>query len=191
MDEHEPRRIVAKSFRQGASKIQDALFFNHCNRNSGGCSVTVHAKLCNDRPYQHRNIVCLCTCIRRRADAAENHQRRYRQEKFQTSLYQWEDHRAINICGFCGIELGPHSKCCKQLGKDSLQEVLFLAYIIVRSYIVNCLTFVKNLSVIPILGVFFCAYLLIEIPAISWIWFFGWMGIGLLFISCMDTGKAS
>jgi len=28
--------------------------------------------------------------------------------------------------------------------------------------------------------VLFCAYLLIEIPAIAWEWFFAWMGIGLL-----------
>ncbi len=64
------------------------------------------------------------------------------------------------------------------LGADSLQEVLFLAYILV-GLILSIATFVKNLSFIPIMGVLFCAYLLIEIPAVSWLWFFGWMGIGL------------
>lgn len=65
------------------------------------------------------------------------------------------------------------------LDKDSLQEVLFLAYIVL-GLILSVLTFMKNLSLIPIMGVLFCAYLLIEIPAVSWLWFFGWMGLGLM-----------
>lgn len=64
------------------------------------------------------------------------------------------------------------------LGKDSLQEVLFLAYVLL-GVILSIATFVKNLSLIPILAVFFCSYLLIEIPAASWELFFIWMGIGL------------
>ncbi|MGB8190632.1 MAG: amino acid permease [Chitinophagaceae bacterium] len=66
----------------------------------------------------------------------------------------------------------------QNLGKDSLQEVLFLVYVVL-GLILSVATFIKNLSLIPILGVLFCAYLLIEIPAISWLWFFGWMAIGL------------
>lgn len=65
------------------------------------------------------------------------------------------------------------------LGKDSLQEILFLLYILL-GLVISILTFIRNYSIIPILGVLFCAYLLIEIPAVSWLWFFGWMGIGLL-----------
>ena len=64
------------------------------------------------------------------------------------------------------------------LGKDSLEEVLFLAFVLL-GLILSLATFFRNLSLIPILGVMFCAYLLIEIPAISWLYFFGWMGIGL------------
>jgi APA family basic amino acid/polyamine antiporter len=67
----------------------------------------------------------------------------------------------------------------RNLGGDSLQEVLFLAYMLV-GLVLSVLTFVRNLSFIPIMGVLFCAYLLIEIPAVSWMWFFGWMEIGLL-----------
>lgn len=67
----------------------------------------------------------------------------------------------------------------QHLGADSLKEILFLVYIIV-AVVLSILTFVKNFSLIPILGVLSCAYLLIEIPSISWIWFFCWMGIGLL-----------
>lgn len=64
------------------------------------------------------------------------------------------------------------------LGQDSLQEVLFLVFIALAG-VMSILTFIKNFSLIPILGVLSCSYLLIEIPAISWIWFFGWMAIGL------------
>lgn len=67
----------------------------------------------------------------------------------------------------------------QNLGKDSLQEVLFLVYVLL-GVVLSVLTFIKNFSLIPIMGVLFCAYLLIEIPAVSWVWFFGWMGLGLL-----------
>lgn len=64
------------------------------------------------------------------------------------------------------------------LGTDSLQEVLFLAFLVL-AVVMAVLTLIKKYSLIPVLGVLFCAYLLIEIPAISWIWFFCWMAIGL------------
>jgi hypothetical protein len=40
--------------------------------------------------------------------------------------------------------------------------------------------FLKKFSVIPVLGALSCAYLMIEIPPVSWLWFFAWMGLGLL-----------
>ena len=64
------------------------------------------------------------------------------------------------------------------LREDSLTEVLFLVFVLL-AFIMSLLTFLRNYSLIPVLGVMFCSYLLIEIPAISWIWFFAWMGIGL------------
>lgn len=66
----------------------------------------------------------------------------------------------------------------QNLGSDSLQEVLFLAFVLIAA-VLSILTFLRNYSVIPILGVLFCSYLLIEIPAISWMYFFIWMAIGL------------
>ena len=65
------------------------------------------------------------------------------------------------------------------LADDSLQDILFLVFVVVAA-IISILTFIKNFSLIPILGVLFCSYLLIEIPAISWIWFFVWMALGLI-----------
>lgn len=66
----------------------------------------------------------------------------------------------------------------ENFGGDSLQELLFLVFILLAS-IMAIASFIKNLSLIPVLGVLFCSYLLIEIPAKSWLWFFVWMAFGL------------
>ena len=59
-----------------------------------------------------------------------------------------------------------------------LQEVLFLVYTILALGL-TLGTVIRKYSLIPVLGVLFCAYLLIEIPAIAWEWFFAWMAFGL------------
>jgi amino acid transporter len=64
------------------------------------------------------------------------------------------------------------------LNADSHQEILFLLFIIIAT-IITVFTFIRNYSVIPVLGTLFCLYLMIEIPAKSWMVFFIWMGIGL------------
>ncbi|MBY0536317.1 MAG: amino acid permease [Chitinophagaceae bacterium] len=79
---------------------------------------------------------------------------------------------------FVIASMGRITDAIKGLGMEGLQEVLFLAYIVLAT-IVSVLTALKKLSLIPILGVLSCSYLLIEIPAISWIWFFCWMALGL------------
>jgi len=67
----------------------------------------------------------------------------------------------------------------QHLGSAGLQEALFLVYTLLAG-LLSVVTMLKKYSVIPVLGVLFCAYLLIEIGAIAWIWFFIWMGIGLV-----------
>jgi basic amino acid/polyamine antiporter, APA family len=64
------------------------------------------------------------------------------------------------------------------LGNTNLQEILFLVFVALAA-VLSVLTFIRSYSIIPVLGVLFCAYLLIEIPALSWEYFFGWMAIGL------------
>jgi hypothetical protein len=64
-------------------------------------------------------------------------------------------------------------------GSITLVQGLFLLYILIGS-ILSVLTFMRRYSFIPIMGVMSCMYLMIEIPAISWIWFLFWMGGGLL-----------
>ncbi|RFM28084.1 amino acid permease [Deminuibacter soli] len=62
---------------------------------------------------------------------------------------------------------------------EGYQEILFIVFV-AAAIIISILTFIRNYSLIPILGVLFCLYLMIEIPAKSWMVFFGWMGLGLL-----------
>jgi amino acid transporter len=64
------------------------------------------------------------------------------------------------------------------LNAEGLQAILFLVFIALGT-VLSALTFARNYSLIPIMGVLFCSYLLIEIPAKSWIYFFGWLVIGL------------
>jgi amino acid transporter len=61
----------------------------------------------------------------------------------------------------------------------SLVQFLFLLYILF-GFMLSILTFIRQYSLIPIMGVLSCMYLMIEIPAISWIWFLLWMAGGLL-----------
>jgi hypothetical protein len=65
------------------------------------------------------------------------------------------------------------------ISDEEYQEVLFLVFVLV-AIATAVLTFVRRYSLIPVLGALSCLYLMIEIPAISWLWFFVWMGVGLL-----------
>lgn len=60
-----------------------------------------------------------------------------------------------------------------------LQNLLFLIFIVLGT-VLSVLTFIRNFSLIPIMGVLFCSYLLIEIPALSWIYFLAWLAVGLV-----------
>lgn len=67
----------------------------------------------------------------------------------------------------------------RELGHEDAQQLLLVIFVVLAG-ILSVYTFIKNFSLIPVLGVLFCSYLLIEIPVKSWIVFFGWMAVGLL-----------
>lgn len=67
----------------------------------------------------------------------------------------------------------------QNISHEGYQEVLFLIFILI-ALILGVLAFLRKFSLIPIMGVLFCLYLMVEIPAKSWLVFFGWMGLGLL-----------
>jgi hypothetical protein len=65
------------------------------------------------------------------------------------------------------------------ISHESHQEFLFLVFIVMAAAI-TLASFIKKLSLIPVLGMLCCLYLMIEIPARSWGVFFGWMAFGLV-----------
>jgi APA family basic amino acid/polyamine antiporter len=71
------------------------------------------------------------------------------------------------------------SNAISNFGNDGYQEILFLIFILLTG-ILTVQTFRKKYSLIPVLGVASCLYLMVEIPAKSWVVFFGWMTLGLI-----------
>lgn len=67
----------------------------------------------------------------------------------------------------------------ENLGTEAYQEILFLVYLLI-ALVITVKTIQKQYSFIPVMGVLTCMYLLIEIPAVSWAWFFVWMALGLV-----------
>jgi len=61
---------------------------------------------------------------------------------------------------------------------ENTEEILFIVFLIF-ALIVSILTFIRNYSLIPIMGVLMCSYMMIEIPLVSWKWFVVWMILGL------------
>ena len=72
---------------------------------------------------------------------------------------------------------------------EGYQEFLYLIFVFVL-IIVSILSFIRKYSVIPIVGAMCCMYLIIEIPPVSWLWFFIWMTIGLVFYSFYGRRKS-
>lgn len=83
---------------------------------------------------------------------------------FLAFLYTFQE-RVINA--FANIGNQPH------------QEYLLLIFLAIAT-VLTIYTSLKRWSFIPVMGVLFCTYLMIEIPVKSWFVFFGWMALGLL-----------
>jgi amino acid transporter len=67
----------------------------------------------------------------------------------------------------------------ENLGNEGYQEILFIIFMLLAG-ILAVFSFLRKFSLVPVLGVVCCLYLMVEIPANSWIVFFGWMALGLM-----------
>lgn len=65
------------------------------------------------------------------------------------------------------------------MDKIDSQHILFIIFLLLAA-IISVFTFIKRFSLIPVLGMLCCLYLMIEIPVKSWLVFFCWMGGGLI-----------
>jgi len=79
---------------------------------------------------------------------------------------------------FLYFSMGRLNDAFSNLNNESYQEILFIVFVLAAG-IIALFSFLKNYSLIPVLGVLCCLYLMIEIPAKSWMVFFGWMALGL------------
>ena len=99
--------------------------------------------------------------------------------KFQIPYINGKFIVAILVAIFIYLFRSRLSDACTNFKSEGYQEVLFIVFVIV-AVIIALLSFLRNYSLIPVLGVLCCLYLMIEIPAKSWMVFFGWMSFGLL-----------
>ena len=63
--------------------------------------------------------------------------------------------------------------------EDGLHQIPILLFII-TCLVLSVLSFLYNLSLIPLLGLVFCFYMMAQIPAKSWLGFFIWLAAGLV-----------
>ncbi len=73
---------------------------------------------------------------------------------------------------------GRISDAFSNVSSEGYQEILFLIFMLI-AIVTAVKSFIGSYSVIPIVGALCCLYLMIEIPPISWLWFFVWMALGL------------
>ncbi|ULQ57709.1 amino acid permease [Flavihumibacter rivuli] len=86
----------------------------------------------------------------------------------------------VLVAGFLLLSGDRVSSAIANISTEGYQEILFLLFVI-GSILIAIFSFLRNYSLIPVLGMLCCLYLMIEIPAKSWIVFFVWMGLGLAF----------
>jgi APA family basic amino acid/polyamine antiporter len=75
------------------------------------------------------------------------------------------------------------------ISMEPTQEILFFIFVVL-AIVIAIFTAIKKLSLVPVLGMLCCLYLMIEIPARSWEVFFGWMAFGLIIYFCYGYWKS-
>lgn len=63
---------------------------------------------------------------------------------------------------------------------EAFRERIPLFIFFLLAILIAVLTYIKNLSLIPVLGVLSCSYLMTELGYINWLRFLIWLGVGLI-----------
>lgn len=79
---------------------------------------------------------------------------------------------------FVGVFWSRSVDIFRNLNEAPLKEILFILFQVL-AFVIVLLTWRYKFSLIPILGLLFCLYLMVEIPSESWVVFFIWMLVGL------------
>lgn len=64
-------------------------------------------------------------------------------------------------------------------GENATEDISMVCFFIL-CVIMSFACFIKNLSLIPVAGLLSCCYLLTGMTTLNWLWFFGWLVIGLV-----------
>lgn len=67
-----------------------------------------------------------------------------------------------------------------ETGFETFKHKIPMLFFIVITTIITVLSFVKKLSVIPVLGLISCVYLMSQLGVTNWMRFFVWLAVGLL-----------
>ncbi|MBS1666235.1 MAG: amino acid permease [Bacteroidetes bacterium] len=98
--------------------------------------------------------------------------------KFQIPYINGKYITALIVAFFIYLFRSRIADSLSNMGSEKYQEILFLVFVVI-AILLAIFSFLRNYSLIPVLGVLCCLYLMIEIPAKSWMVFFGWMALGL------------
>ncbi|MBE9584387.1 amino acid permease [Mucilaginibacter sp. JRF] len=81
---------------------------------------------------------------------------------------------------FIGAVIGFHKPVFELLSGENVHERFPLILFIIVSAGIAVVSFIKNLSLIPVLGLLSCLYLMTELGYINWLRFLAWLVIGLV-----------
>ncbi|MCC8409760.1 amino acid permease [Mucilaginibacter sp. UR6-1] len=81
---------------------------------------------------------------------------------------------------FIGAVIGFHKPVMELLSGENVHERFPLILFIIVSAGIAVVSFIKNLSLIPVLGLLSCLYLMTELGYINWLRFLAWLVIGLV-----------
>lgn len=81
---------------------------------------------------------------------------------------------------FIGAVIGFHRPVLELLSGENVHERFPLILFIIVSAGIAVVSFIKNLSLIPVLGLLSCLYLMTELGYINWLRFLAWLVIGLV-----------
>ena len=68
------------------------------------------------------------------------------------------------------------ARCVARPGTPNLSLIIFW----ISAIILAIFAFIKKYSLIPLMGLITCLYLLTGMTAMNWAWFMGWLAIGLV-----------
>lgn len=84
---------------------------------------------------------------------------------------------------------GFFAEACDYSGEKCATSIPMTIFILL-CLVMSVLAFLKNLSLIPLLGLISCCYLLTGMAASNWMWFGAWLVIGLVFYFCYGYKKS-